>query len=189
METKVCSGKHGCGQELSIEMFGKRKVKRYYETLNETVIYTYLEQNCKKCRSKLSSKRYFENIEEEKEKRRQYRKTDKYKISSKEFNKRYSQTKKYKKYQKKWRKINKNHIKEYHHNEYLKNREQRIKNAMIFRKQYRKNLTFSYVNEVLKINKIFNPIPELIQAKRAQLQLYRYVKENRTISTDQSNLN
>jgi len=140
MQTKICSGKYGCGKELPIDNF---QYIQYDKILKSgiTVYYSYYSKRCKRCNVKAS-------IEGRKiRKQNGTFNIEKHNKCSKECMRRY-------------RLKEKNRIKI---------------------KQYKDKISIDlhpvYVRRTLVVMGITNIIPELIEAKRNQLKLYRYAKQ------------
>lgn len=150
MKTKICSGKHGCGKELPIDNFYYQKRKRISK---KGIIHYYIEYQsiCKICKSKLYKKRYPSKREHILKVQKEYKKTEGFREKRRVIERRYAQN----------------------HPEKMKVKRKRCADSGI------KELKNWYVK--LSLREIFinndNITPELIEAKRNQLKLYRYAKE------------
>lgn len=163
METKICSGKYGCGKELSINEFGTYKKK--YKNNTYMLLWSY----CKKC---------------ENERSKAFHKTD----AGKKAVRKYQQSEKGKLAEKRTRTSIKGRLRKKKHD-----RTYYLKNIPKFReasKNGKNVLKDWYVKDILKTTmSIINPTSEFIEAKRNQLTLYRYVKKLRTITANESDIN
>ncbi len=153
METKICSGKHGCGRELPIERFKIFKnytVKGELRTGRVNTCHVCLNKRSRSINSeekKIKSKKYRERLEVRKRMKQslsKYQQTDKGKVAKKRAS---------------------TNSKKRHGHIYLERARER-----------RNTLSDSYMKELLSEMDIHDPSPEIIQAKRLQLLLYREIK-------------
>jgi hypothetical protein len=222
METKICSGKHGCGHELPIDQFGKYFSKQY----NTTYYRTY----CKECSNKRQARasrirrhgsdKYkdptYKTIKVKKcigehgcgkelpvemfqliqDKRRTYPYYATYcKNCAKEFGKRYmeryqertpEQKEQYNAYHRQYYRENSEELKKHYNLEarrisrdkwFAKKLEEDPDFERRRNKRAADNLTDWYVKTGLKQMGIIDHSPEIINAKRLQLLLYRETKK------------
>ena len=156
METKTCSGKHGCGKELPIDNF------YIVCTKSKGKVYSTRQSICKNCL---------------KERTKQYRNTEKGRTKANECASNYYHSKKGNKKVKKYWKTERG--KQVRRNACRTWREKNPEDGKERMKVYRENLLNNYVKTALEQISIprINHTPELIDVKRAQLKLHRYANQ------------
>lgn len=157
-----------CGEVKSLSMFYKQKGGMYGIASQCKMcinIKTKQWKNNNKDKVYITEHNsYITNIERVKKYQSEYRKNNKEKINTLKKEYRKKNIEKVKEYTKKYYENNKEKIKEY-----------RDKNPEKYKtKKYTKNMSDGYIASVLKINIAECP-PELIELKRAQLQLKREI--------------
>jgi len=195
METKICSGKHGCGRELSVKMFYKHKGGWY-------------DSYCKPCSSKAAVERKRKNPPRDinagkktricsgkhgcsRELPINYFTKNRYmcKLCDSAYNqlRRLRNPKLHKKsYTKSYHELGgKEKMKIYRSTE-IGRKKVKINSKKFYKRHptyrddrmrmERENLTDNYIKASLKSHNIHDPSPELMQAKRLQLLLYRKLK-------------
>lgn len=159
MKTKICSGKYGCNRELPVDQFKMI----YYKNRGKFYPSTYCNDCMKVYRRNESIARRKKNASKiNKYNKERYHSKPNEKTRMREWCKKYKQTESGKVSQERWR-------------------QKKLKDNPNYErdmdKHGRDTLSDNYIKSLLWQFDIHDPSPEIIQAKRLQLLLYRETKK------------